>query len=84
MLGEVITAASTLSLGRLLDWKHFQVDPDVRQVARNAVVSVFSQDDEREADIYGAWYAFQAGYNLEQGCGRVGDGWPRWMKRTRF
>jgi predicted Zn-dependent protease len=68
MLGEVITAASTLSLGRLLDWKHFQVDPDVRQVARSAVVSVFSQDEEREADIYGAWYAFQAGYDLDRGA----------------
>jgi Zn-dependent protease with chaperone function len=67
MLGEVITAASTLSLGRLLDWKHFQVDPDVRRVAGNAVVSVFSREDEREADIYGAWYAFQAGYNLDRG-----------------
>ena len=68
LLGEVITAASTLSLGRLLDWKHFQVDPDVRQVARNAVVSVFSREDEREADIYGAWYAFQAGYDIERGA----------------
>jgi Zn-dependent protease with chaperone function len=68
MLGEVITAASTLSLGRLLDWKHFQVDPNVRQVAQNAVVSVFTQDEEREADIYGAWYAFQAGYDLDRGA----------------
>jgi Zn-dependent protease with chaperone function len=68
LLGEVITAASTLSLGRLLDWKHFQVDPDVRRVAQSAVVSVFSQDDEREADIYGAWYAFQAGYDLDRGA----------------
>ena len=68
MLGEAITAFSTLSLGRLLDWKHFQVDPNVRQVAQNAVVSVFSQDEEREADIYGAWYAFQAGYDLDRGA----------------
>jgi Zn-dependent protease with chaperone function len=68
MLGEVITAASTLSLARLLDWKHFQVDPNVRQVAQNAVVSVFSQYEEREADIYGAWYAFQAGYDLDRGA----------------
>ena len=45
LVGEAITAFSTLSLGRLLDWKHFQVDPDVRQVAQNAVVSVFSQDE---------------------------------------
>ena len=68
MLGEAITAASTLSLGRLLDWKHYQVDPNVRQVAGDAVVSVFSQDNEREADIYGAWYAFQAGYDIERGA----------------
>ena len=31
-------------------------------------MSVFSQDDEREADIYGAWYAFQAGYDLDRGA----------------
>jgi len=68
MVGEAITAFSTLSLGRLMDWKHLKVDPNVRQVAQNAVVSVFSQDEEREADIYGAWYAFQAGYNLDRGA----------------
>jgi len=67
MLGEVITAASTLSLGRLLDWRHFRVDTNVRQVAQDAIVSVFSQDEEREADTYGAWFAFQAGYNLDRG-----------------
>lgn len=68
LVGEAITAFSTLSLGRLLDWKHFQVDPNVRKVAQNAVVSVFSQDEEREADIYGAWYAFQAGYDIGRGA----------------
>jgi Zn-dependent protease with chaperone function len=68
LLGEVITAASTLSLAQVLDWKHFQVDPDVRQVTPNAVASVFSRDEEREADIYGAWYAFQAGYDLDRGA----------------
>jgi Zn-dependent protease with chaperone function len=68
LVGEAITACSTLSLGRLLDWKHFQVDPNVRQVAQNAVVSVFSQDEEREADIHGAWYAFQAGYDIDRGA----------------
>ncbi len=68
LVGEAITAASTLSLGRLLDWKHYRVDPDVRKIAGDAVVSVFSQDNEREADIYGAWYAFQAGYDLERGA----------------
>ncbi|MCX5889846.1 MAG: M48 family metalloprotease [Deltaproteobacteria bacterium] len=65
--GAAVTAFSTLSLNHLLDWRHSMVSPDVRQVAGDAVVSVFSQDDEREADIYGAWYAFQAGYDLDKG-----------------
>ncbi len=65
--GAALTAFSTLSLNHLLDWRHLGVSPDVRQVAEDAVVSVFSQDDEREADIYGAWYAFQAGYDLDKG-----------------
>ncbi len=65
--GAALTAFSTLSLNHLLDWRHQGVSPDVRQVAGDAVVSVFSQDDEREADIYGAWYAFQAGYDLDKG-----------------
>jgi Zn-dependent protease with chaperone function len=67
-MGEAFTAFSTLSLNRLLDWRHARVSPNVRRVSQNAVVSVFSQDNEREADIYGAWYAFQAGYNVEKGA----------------
>jgi hypothetical protein len=66
-VGEAITAFSTLSLNHLLDWRHVMVSPDVRRVAGDAVVSVFSQEDEREADIYGAWFAYQAGYNIEKG-----------------
>jgi Zn-dependent protease with chaperone function len=67
-LGEAFTAFSTLSLNRLLDWRHAMVSPDVRRVAGDAVVSVFSREDEREADIYGAWFAYQAGYNVEKGA----------------
>jgi hypothetical protein len=37
-------------------------------VSQSAVVSVFSQNNEREADIYGAWFAFQAGYNVAKGA----------------
>ncbi|PIU54011.1 MAG: hypothetical protein COS90_03110, partial [Deltaproteobacteria bacterium CG07_land_8_20_14_0_80_60_11] len=66
-VGEAFTAFSTLSLNHLLDWRHVMVSPNVRRVAANAVVSVFSQEDEREADIYGAWFAYQAGYNIEKG-----------------
>lgn len=67
-LGATVTAFGTLSLHRILDWKRFMVNPDVRRVAQDAVESVFSQEDEREADIYGAWYAFQAGYEVEKGA----------------
>lgn len=65
MVGEIISAFSTFSLKNILDWRHFKVDPDVRRVAQDAVESVFSQDDEREADTYGLWYAYQAGYDVE-------------------
>ena len=67
LVGETLTAFSTLSLNRILGWRHYQVDSNVRSVSRDAVVSVFSRDDEREADIYGVWYAFQAGYNVDKG-----------------
>jgi Zn-dependent protease with chaperone function len=67
-VGQTITAFSTLSLNRLLNWRHAMVSPDVQKVSQSAVVSVFSRDNEREADIYGAWYAFQAGYNIDKGA----------------
>lgn len=44
-----------------------QVPGEVRGVARGAVVSVYSRQDELEADAYGLWYAFQAGYDVSQG-----------------
>jgi Zn-dependent protease with chaperone function len=66
-LGNAVTAVSTLSLNQLLHWRQAGVSPNVRRVAGDAVVSVFSRDDEREADIYGAWYAFQAGYDVPKG-----------------
>jgi Zn-dependent protease with chaperone function len=67
LAGEVLTAFTTLSLGQLLNWKHFMVAPDVRMVSRDAVVSVFSRNDEREADTYAQWYDCQAGYSLDKG-----------------
>ncbi len=67
LMGETMTAFTTLSLNRILGWRHYLVNSDVRRVSRDAVVSVFSRNDEREADIYGAWYAFQAGYDVEKG-----------------
>jgi len=34
---------------------------------RDAVTSAFSREDEQEADIYGMWFAYQAGYDIERG-----------------
>ncbi|MBM4272854.1 MAG: hypothetical protein FJ134_00095 [Deltaproteobacteria bacterium] len=64
-VGEAVLAFSTFSLPRVLDWRHSGVDPQTRRVAQEAVVSIFSRDDEREADAYGLWYACQAGYDLD-------------------
>ncbi|MBM4287268.1 MAG: hypothetical protein FJ135_03800 [Deltaproteobacteria bacterium] len=56
---------------RLVPWPlkppYAPVEDDIRRVARGAVFSVFSRQDEREADAYGLWYAYQAGYDVEQG-----------------
>ncbi|MGQ9922194.1 MAG: M48 family metallopeptidase, partial [Desulfobacca sp.] len=48
------------------DW-YYGVDKDLRRLVGNASISVFSRQDEREADAYGLWYAFQAGYDVDQG-----------------
>ncbi len=31
-----------------------------------ATYSVYSRQDEQEADAYGLWYAYQAGYDIDQ------------------
>ncbi len=66
MLGEMVTGFVSLSSRQLLRWRTSRVNPEVQDVTRRAVVSVYSQDDEREADAYGLWYAFQAGYDLDK------------------
>jgi Zn-dependent protease with chaperone function len=40
---------------------------DPHQGVRGAMLSVFSRQDELEADAYGLWYAYQAGYDVTQG-----------------
>lgn len=56
---------------RLLPWRQDkpgrQVSEDIRRVSGQSMISVFSRQDEREADAYGLWYAFQAGYDVDQG-----------------
>jgi Zn-dependent protease with chaperone function len=56
---------------RLIPWlsphRHQGLAEDVRRGVKGAVLSVYSRQDEREADAYGLWYAYQAGYDVDQG-----------------
>jgi Zn-dependent protease with chaperone function len=59
---------ATQTVGRLSNlgssyWLKESAPPSVR----DAVVSTFSREDEREADLYGMWFAYQAGYDIERG-----------------
>lgn len=61
-------AFATSTIGKLANlrtafWLKDTAPPSVR----DAVVSVFSREDEREADLYGMWFAYQAGYDIERG-----------------
>jgi Zn-dependent protease with chaperone function len=56
------TIGSLKNLGSSF-WLKDTAPPSVR----DAVVSTFSREDEQEADIYGMWFAYQAGYDLERG-----------------
>ncbi len=58
---------ATQTLSRLTNWRQFiWVDEESPAAVEEAVVSVFSREDEREADAYGLWYAYQAGYDVER------------------
>jgi len=64
LAGGLAGVFTTLSLQRLIGrGPSPKVGEDIRRAAPQAVVSVFSQDDELEADAYGLWYAYQAGYD---------------------
>lgn len=43
-----------------------QTARDVYQLGTNFALLKFSRDQEREADFYGLWYIYRAGFNLEQ------------------
>ena len=64
LAGEVMGAFTTLTLRQLVQFDSVPgLDKDLRRVAPLAAVSAFSREDELEADAYGMWYAFQAGYD---------------------
>jgi predicted Zn-dependent protease len=56
---------------RLLPWlpenRSRNLSEDVRKVSRDAMISAYNRRDELEADAYGSFYAYQAGYDLDQG-----------------
>jgi Zn-dependent protease with chaperone function len=56
---------------RLLPWlpkdRSQKLSEDVRRVSREAMISAYSRRDELEADAYGLFYAYQAGYDVDQG-----------------
>jgi len=66
LAGDTVAAFTTYALNYLLSLWYLPVSQrDLFQTMPTAAVSAFSRDDEREADVYGMWYAFQAGYDTE-------------------
>lgn len=66
---KLVGGFATQSLNALMDWRRaIWIDARAPSVAGDAIVSAFSREDEREADTYGLWYAYQAGYDLDKGC----------------
>jgi Zn-dependent protease with chaperone function len=66
MAGRVVTGLATFNLTTLLDPKRIRLLPVFTGAGQEVVVSVFAADDEREADAYGLWYAYQAGYDPDK------------------
>ncbi len=65
---RVVGLFATQTVGALANLRYnFWFRDNAHPVVRDAVVSVFSRQDEREADLYGMWFAYQAGYDIERG-----------------
>jgi predicted Zn-dependent protease len=65
---DVVAAFTTYTVNYLLKLWYLPVsDRDLLRDLPQAAVSAFSRGDEREADAYGMWYAFQAGYDIDAG-----------------
>ncbi|RJR42366.1 MAG: hypothetical protein C4567_07400 [Deltaproteobacteria bacterium] len=66
LAGDTVVAFTTYTLNYLLRLWYLPVfDRDLLRELPRATMSAFSRADEREADVYGMWYAFQAGYDIE-------------------
>jgi len=65
LAGRAVFEFTTFTLRYLLRlWYLPDFERDILREVPKATVSAYSRDDEREADIYGMWYAFQAGYDI--------------------
>lgn len=64
LAGDTVAVFTTYALSYLLRLWYLPVkERDFLRELPKATVSAFSREDEREADAYGMWYAFQAGYD---------------------
>ncbi|MBW1916711.1 MAG: M48 family metalloprotease [Deltaproteobacteria bacterium] len=68
LIGRVVSGVATFHLNRLLNLETYRIYPSPFFIltARRVTVSVFSPDLEREADTYGLWFAYQAGYDIDK------------------
>ncbi len=65
LAGDTVAVFTTYALSYLLKLWYLPVSQRDLLLDPTASVSAFSRDDEREADVYGMWYAFQAAYDIE-------------------
>jgi len=64
LAGDTVVAFTSFTLRYLLSLWYLPIfERDLLKEVPQASVSTFSRGDEREADAYGLWYAFQAGYD---------------------
>ncbi len=85
--GRVVTGLATFHLERLLDPGRIRFFPIFVRAGQDMVVSVFSRENEREADAYGLWYAYQAGFDIERALAvfeRMGAVLSDPFERTEF
>lgn len=64
---KLVGLFATSTIGSLTDLRQdFWLKSAAPVSVQDAVVSGFSREDEREADIYGLWFAYQAGFDPDR------------------
>ena len=68
LVGDTVGAFATYTLDYLLRLWYLPLgERELFRAVPQATLSAYSRGDEREADAYGMWYAFQAGYDIQGG-----------------